>query len=262
MKYRFLIILASCLMVMSCNEDYPATFEGDAYLVFPMDDLGYSVYVQQHFNNFYYYGQDGVDRDTIYVPLNAFGSIPKEEIAVRLETFNSDTLSFPERIDSATENAISGVHYVPFESEEMINLLKYKANVMEDSIPIILLRDESLKETTFRLTFRLAEMENAKAADKDENRVVIYIADKISRPSNWDFWYFGTYGDVKLDFMINHSDLRWTEDDMEMVLNDSFLLAYYVYKFKEDLKKYNEELGADGPLREADGTVVTFDRTY
>ncbi len=105
-------------------------------------------------------------------------------------------------------------------------------------------------------------MEWWKEEEEAENRVVVYLADKVSKPSNWDAWYFGTYGDVKMDFMIRHSDLVWDKDDLQMVLDDDFLLAYYVYKFQEDLKKENEELGSNGPLREADGTVVSFDRVY
>ncbi|MFI1772440.1 DUF4843 domain-containing protein [Thalassobellus citreus] len=257
MKYRFLILII-LFATLSCSEDYPETYQGDAYLGFAIGPEDYRIYVQQYFNNFYYYDDSTVARDTVYVAMNAVGAIPNKDIAVKIKTFDSETRSYPERIDQTTENAVSGVHYVPFESDEMTNLLKFHANKMQDTIPIILLNDASLKETTYRLTFQLDNLENALVTDNDENRVVIYISNRVSKPSNWNDWEFGIYSDVKIDFMIRHSDLKWNEEDMEMVLNDAFLLSYYKYKFKEDLIKENEALGSDGPLVDANGQAIKF----
>lgn len=252
----FFLLLTLCFLFPSCKEDEPKVFSGDPFLAFSVDQS--NIYVQQHYSNFYYYDDQSIMQDTIYVPLVTLGSSAPADIAVKIEVFDSEDETYPERIDNTTENAVPGVHYLPFDSEAMVNLLTFHEDHMQDSIPVILLRDESLKETTYHLTFRLAPMDNAYVADNDENRVVIYIADRVSRPSNWDSWYFGDYGDVKLDFMIRHSDLKWDEEDMQMVLDDSFLLAYYLYKFEEDLAKENEALGDAAPLREKDGTVVAF----
>lgn len=254
-KYSF-FAAAFFLLTVACQEDYPEVYNGAPFLTFPTDEHGYNYYVQQHFHNFYYFDDETILRDTAYIPLAAMGTIPPHDIGVKLEVFNSDTLSYPERIDQTTEDAIPGVHYVPF--DEMGDAFTFHAEHMQDTIPIVLLRDASMKHTTYRITFRLTAMDYAAPADPYDHRVVVYIADKISMPSNWDAWRFGTYGDVKLDFMIRHSDLKWDDDDMTMVLNDSFLLAYYVYKFKNDLIKENEALGDAAPLREADGTVVAF----
>lgn len=256
-KYSFLL-LSLCLLLPACEEDQPKVFVGEPYLTFPMDDNGYSIYVQQHYSNFYYLNDQSVLRDTIYVPLVTMGSFSVSDIPVKLEVFDSEDETYPERIDNTSVNAEAGVHYLPFDSDEMGNLLTFRADRLQDSIPVIILRDPSMQDSTFRLTFRLAPMDNAQVADKDENRVVIYLSDRVSRPSNWDYWYFRDYGDVKLDFMIRHSDLKWDEKDMEMVLGDSFLLSYYLYKFREELIKENEALGDAAPLREKDGTVVAF----
>lgn len=263
MKYQYiltLILLGS--LFAACKEEYPTEYSGDPYLLFPTDENGTNIYVQSHYSNFYYYQDESITRDTVYIPLVTMGAIADEDLIVKMEIFDGDTMSYPERIDEDTKNAIAGVHYVPFDDEEMYENLIFHEGKMQDTIPLIILRDPSLKESTYRITFKLIDSENSIAADQTENRVVVYLADKVSKPSNWDAWYFGTYGDVKMDFMIRHSDLVWDKDDLQMVLDDDFLLAYYVYKFQEDLKKENEELGSNGPLREADGTVVSFDRVY
>ncbi len=262
MKYQYLILFIISSLLFSCEEDYPEDYKGKPYLIFEPDVNVGNIYVQKHYNNFYYYQDESITRDTVYIPLSTMAAIADEDLKVSLEAFDSDTLTYPERIDSETINAIPGVHYVPFDDEEVSKNLVFNKGKMQDTIPLIILRDPSLKQATYRLTFRLIDSENSIAADKAENRVVVYISDKVSRPSNWDTWEFGVYGDVKMDFMIRHSELVWDEDDVERVLDDSFLLAYYIFKFKEDLKKENEALGDNGPLKEADGTVVSFDRIY
>ncbi len=261
MKYQYILLAILSSILFSCEEDYPAVYSGDPYLLIESDLISGNIYVQKHYSNFYFLQDESVMRDTVYVALATMAAIPSEDLQIKMEAFDSDTLSYPERIDEGTINAIPGVHYVPFEDPAYDDVV-FHSGRMQDSIPIIVLRDPSLKETTYRITFRLLDSENALAADKRENRAVVYIADKVSKPVNWNSWYFGTYGDVKMDFMIRHSDLVWDEDDMQMVLDDDFLLSYYVYKFQDDLKKENELLGDDAPLTEADGTVVSFDRVY
>ncbi len=259
MKKHYLLSIFVILIFFSCKEDYPDVYSGSPYLKFATDDNGYNIYVQQHYYNFYYNDDKSLTRDTVYVPVDAIAAIPDEDLNVSIQVFDSDDETYSERIDEQTENAVSGTHYLPFDSDEMKNLLVFHKGRMQDTIPVILLNDASLTETTYRLTFRIQDSDNALTADNDENRVVIYISNRISKPSNWDSYYFGTYGDVKLDFMIRHSDRNWTDDDFDEVLNDSVLLNYYLYKFKNELIKENEELGDEGPLREADGTAVSFD---
>ncbi len=262
MKHQYILLILISGLWASCKQDYPEVYSGEPYLALTQDEDAGNIYVQEHYNNFFYYQDDSQTRDTVYIALSSMAAIADEDLIVKLEAFDSDTVSYPERIDEDTENAVPGVHYIPFEDDEIYSNLVFRSGRMQDTIPLILLRDASLKETTYRLTFRIIDSENALAADTKENRAVVYIADKVSKPSNWDAWEFGTYGEVKLAFMIRHSDLVWDEDDMEMVLEDEFLLAYYIYTFQEELEIENEALGEDGPLREADGTIVTFDKNY
>ncbi|RKD87885.1 DUF4843 domain-containing protein [Mangrovibacterium diazotrophicum] len=261
---KFSLILINAVIALAglftaCSEDYPAVYEGKPYLSFPLAEDGGNFYVQGLYQNFYYYDDESRTRDTVYVPLVSVAAIPTENLVVELNVFDSDTVSWSSQVDENTVNAVSGEDYLPFDSDEMKKNLVFHAGLMQDTIPVIILRNEAMKTKTFRLTFCLANSENALAADGEDNRVVIYITDRLSKPSNWDDYYFGAYGDVKLDFMIRHSDLKWNSEDLQSVLDDSFLTSYYKYKFKQDLIKENEALGADGPLREADGTVVSFE---
>ncbi|WP_321285431.1 DUF4843 domain-containing protein [uncultured Sunxiuqinia sp.] len=260
LKQYIIAICACCLVLSACQKDYPAVFEGKPYVRFQSDENESNIYVQQIYSNFFFHDDESRTRDTVYLSLASVGAIPNKDLKIDFEAFDSDTMSYPERIEENTLMAEAGKHYVSFDSEEMQNLLIFHGDIMQDTVPLIVLRDPSMKNNTYRLTIRLATTEDAQVADPIENRVVIYITDRVSKPSNWSLWDFGAYGDVKMAFMIRNSDLKWTEEDIDKVLEDSFLYSYYVYKFKELLKKENEALGSAGPLREADGTVVSFER--
>lgn len=258
LKLNILAVLAIALLFTACQEDEPEIYAGSPFFRFPIEEDGTNIYVQQHYQNFRYYIDEAITRDTIFIPVNAVAAIPQNDVRIHLEAFDSDTLTYPERIQSGAVNANPGVQYVSFDSEELDDLLTFQAGRMRDTIGIVVLREESMKSVTYKLTFRIANSEGAYVADGNENRVVVYTTDRLSQPSNWDKLQFGTYGDVKLDFMIRHSDLVWDYDDVERITSDEFLRGYYLYKFQQDLIKENEELGDEGPLQEADGTFVNF----
>ncbi|MCW3787766.1 DUF4843 domain-containing protein [Plebeiibacterium sediminum] len=263
MKYLIYIFLF-CVALTSCEEDYPKSYEGLPYIRFSTDEQATSVYVQHQYVNYLYLGDETIVRDTIDIPVEIVGAAPEQDLHLSLEAFDSDDLSYPERIDRNTINAEAGVHYVPFDDAEMSDLLTFHAGRMQDTISVIILRDATLQESTYRLTFKLSDSENSIVADNDENRAVVYMADRLSQPSNWSSLLFtlGNYGFVKHEFMIRHSDLIWNDEDVEMIANDSFLSSYYKYKFMQDLEAENEALGENGPLKEADGSVVTFQYSY
>jgi hypothetical protein len=116
---------------------------------------------------------------------------------------------------------------------------------------------------------RIADSDEVKAADHrsdtDDNVsfVALYIADCLSQPTNWDMWFFlGTYGTVKHDFIVRHSGKRWDYDFIKNL--DSNEKTYYLYKFRNELAKENTERLAQGlsVLSEKDGTPVDFPQSY
>lgn len=241
----------------SCEETAVEPYTGAPYVSFYAADNYYLKELQSYDRNFVYSSADRT-RDTVWVKLIARASIPTRDYRIAIRAYHSTSAYVEDRKD-----AEPGVHYVPFDSEEMQKHLIFHKGNMYDSIPIILLRDPSLKTEGYRLTIRVADSDEIKAADQlpddneDHTYVVIYTADTYIKPLNWDWSNLrvGVYGPEKHKFMIEHSDgARWDYDFISK-LDDADKL-YYAYKFYNDLEEYNRT--HDKPLTEADGSRVIF----
>ena len=255
--YWLLIILP---LLVACEQEQIKVDKTTPYVSFYAPKGYYMKLVQEYDYNFIY-ADDKVKEDTIWVKIISRAALPSKDMKVSLRAFNDTTdnlLSFL--------NADSGVHYKSF--QDMADKMILHKGQMLDSIPVVLLRDKSLKENGRRLTLRMADSEDRKAADQkadnDDSKmfVVIYISDGYSEPSNWR-WYmtqFGRYGKVKHEFMIKDSGQRWDAAFIEEIRQDPYDQIYYLYKFRNDLKDLNQRRAAEGkgPLAEADGSLVEF----
>lgn len=267
MKNLVNIAIMGALLFAACDEVEVQLYDGIPYVNFYDENGEYRQCVQTKQSNFYYYDDTKV-RDTVWFKLVSIATPPTTDVHVKLEAYTNTVTSTLQHLDDAE----AGVHYVPFDSDEMKELLVFHANQLYDSIPVILLRDASLKEVGRRLTFKVVDSDEIKASDQRENDVVdrifatLYMADCLSQPVSWSTWSFflGTYGQVKHDFMIRHSGERWDDEFIEANDLDSYttnsLQVYYKYKFRNELETENNERAAQGlaPLQESDGTVVTF----
>ena len=79
----------------------------------------------------------------------------------------------------------------------------------------------------------------------------------------WGFWnYFGTYGIVKHQFLIEQNGEKWDDDYIKSLMDgDSAYLTFLAQKMAQRLEEVNAERAAqgEGPLCEADGTPVSFE---
>lgn len=267
MKLHIIIATLAALWVFSsCEKTEVPIYDADAYVNF-YDSYGqYRQELQVKQVNFYY-GDTVRTRDTVWLKLVALGGTPKTDVHIKLRAYHNSITSTLQKLDDAE----SGVHYVPFESEEMQKLLIFHANQMYDSIPIILLRDPSIKEAGRRLTLQVVDSEDVKAADHrpddtyDRSFATVYTADCLSQPTLWAFGFFlGDYGPVKHEFMVRVSGERW--DDAFIKANnlnssdDVNLQTYWRYRFRNELEQENAERKAEGlgPLTEKDGKEVAF----
>lgn len=260
------MLLGLVLGLASCKEVEVGLYDEEPYFNFYDETGQYRLEVQCQQQNFYY-GSDERTRDTVWLQLVSVASVPKRDLSVKLRAYHNTTWSMLQSL----EDAESGVHYVPFESEEMKKLLVFHAGNLRDSIPIILLRDPSLKQAGRRLTLRVVDSENAKAADQREDTdidhafVTIYTADCLAQPTLWTQYFFlGAWGAVKHDFMIRHSGEKWDDEFIESTglsgYSASNLQAYYRYKFRNELTEENEKRVEAGlpRLAEANGLAVEF----
>lgn len=245
--FGFGIYLFLLLFCVACEEALPMFEEEQDRLNFyvePKKEIPTPVR-----KSFVYDPEDFV-RDTIYVPVVGMGFVRDYDRPIAFEQvmLNPDSVY----------NAEAGVHYVPFDDPEVKHLMVLPAGKASTDVPIIVLRDRSLRDTSSMLRLRFRENEYFKLGDLDRAEVLVEIGDMPMQPKR--FLLMGTYGKVKHRFLINTFGLRFDDEFFELVEKDPQLGRYYNTKAKEELKKLNAERATQGlgPLKEADGTEVKF----
>lgn len=233
-------------------------------------------------NSTFVYEAPAVVRDTVYIRLNTIGGITDHDRLVTLEqkkeydiTYVRDPLTNKVTDSTVKERpfqAIPGKHYVPLNDPSMQALLAIRANKAFDSLPIILLRDTSLKTNSYRL--RLRVVANAAFATGEAKAIekTIQFSDRLERFESWKvdngtapaYTTFGKYSVNKHQFMIDVLKTRIDEDWYKAI---ALAQAQQHYKnvLRDALAAFNTDpaniSSGKAPLREtSDPTspLVTF----
>lgn len=213
------------------------------------------------------YAGAAVTTDTIWVEVETMGFTSDKDRPVSLE-----------QLDTTACMAVPGKHYVAFDDPSMASYYVIPAGKARATLPIVVLRDASLKDTSVVLKFTFRENEYFHHGYPVFQTRVITITDRLSEPSAWNkqyyydpshpSWgtysfanYFGAYGPVKHQFLIDQNGKAWDDDYITSLMEgDSNYLNYLMQEMQKALAKLNAERQAQGldVLREADGTEVTI----
>ncbi len=213
-------------------------------------------------NYSFVYGSASLTQDTVWVEVESSGFLSENNRYFELK-----------QLTLGTSDAVSGKHYNSFEDPEMKRHFIMPGNSNIARVPIVLFRDASLKDMDYSLSFTFSTNENFGPSIPSRSRMTIVISDRLVKPVNWALYagyYFGDYGPVKHQFMINISGEKWDDDYLANVIgfvsagtNQNYDPGYSSYLTTFFAKKLEEEniqrvsLGLD-VLRESDGTIVTF----
>jgi hypothetical protein len=263
-----LIFAMTLLLAMaSCEKDLPLYSDSTCRLNFyygldSRADFDSALAVSSF--SFVYGGSD-VARDTMWFKVQTMGFVSDQDRPISLV-----------QVDTTANKAVAGKHFVAFDDPSIAEYYKIPAGKAMTSIPVILLRDASLKDTSVVLKFRFKDNEYfTKGYDEYQTRVIVFT-DRMAEPAKWNYPYpyygtytirlasfFGTYGVVKHQFLIDHTGKKWDDDFIEQLMTgDSNYLQYLAQKMRADLVTLNAERAAKGlgDLSEADGTPVSFDK--
>jgi hypothetical protein len=250
---KYILWIVVLVIFASCAKKDLITFNEINRLQFIGDTLTYQSFV---------YKKASVTKDTVYLTIRTIGNISKTDRTINIEQI----------IEKNQDNtAIPGTHYIAFNDPEISKHLLIKANTVETKIPIILLRDASLDNASFRLRVRILKNEFFKIEDVIDLERLIIFSNMLSRPASWgNYWwdtiyeYFKAYGVVKHRFMIENNpgtipiDDKFFSEYLKLEGKwDHPKLSYYQSAFKIALNKYNKE-HPDNPLREApkEGQII------
>jgi hypothetical protein len=246
MKNKIIIwSCAACLAFASCEEKVVHKYESENSVYFYRGAELYNTFVQYDslIYNFVEKKSDRL-RDTVRVRVRTAGFLSDRDREVQLVQINhGDSLA-----------AVAGKHYIGFDDPEMAGRLLIPAGSIQADLPVVLLRDASLRSREMRIEIELRENGHFKIVMPDLSRFVIKFTDMIARPANWETsWrpYLGEWGPEKMRFLVEYVGVA----DFEGQHGASDML-YYRSKAIEKLIEYNNTHAT--PLTEADGTLVSF----
>jgi hypothetical protein len=193
----------------------------------------------------FYYEDATVKEDTVFFDIYAIGGTAKNDRSFTLQQ---------EQLPN-TLNAVAGTHYVAFSDARVSKHYTIKAGTVHARVPVIVLRDPSLKTATPVLKFKVTDDTNFKIGEVSNIWRKVLITDRLSQPPAWTG--FGTYSVVKHKFMIDVTGEKWDQDFFLFVRADFGLQGYYVAVVKTALIDYN--LAHPGnPLKDENGELVVI----
>lgn len=266
-------LLCAAGALTSCEKDLEVFSDNTCRLNFHYDGVeSRSQFKEQMAVNSYsfVYGSAELDNDTIWYEVETMGKVSNSDRTVTLEQI---------QVEDA-DNAVAGTHYVAFNDATLADKYVIPAGKTRAKLPVVMLRDASLKESTVTLKFRIKPNGNFVEGYPEFQEQTLTFTDQLAEPSIWskrfpypdypdyDFGfsdYFGTWGPVKHNFLIEETGQKWDDEYIDGLMNgDGGYYTYMIRKMAKRLEQVNAERAAQGldPLAEADGTPVTIIDPY
>lgn len=255
-KLSYIGALLAMLAMTACTENEMEGYTNDPAIYFLNgktyeDDgtQGASTPLQRDsINQSFFVCNDDVKREVVYVFVKTMGMLSDTDRPVSLVQTNS----------GADNAAVPGVHYVPFDDPEVAGNMVIPAGKSYAKIPVILLRDKSLQTSEKRLELTVGQNDYFRPGIDQYRNFVITTTDLAVKPARWDRgwkYYFGpTFGSVKFKFIINATGYT----DWENLPSDYSYIKWLQTTVLQAFYDYNQQ-HPDEPLKEADGTLVTFE---
>ena len=255
-KIIYTIVGIFCLMgcLTSCEKDLPLYDTPDNRLYFDIYGVTGDTLV-----NYSFYYNTGIQKDTVWIKLHTIGFASDANRPFELE-----------QVLTGENDAQAGVQYVAFDNPEVQKYYYIPAGQATARVPVIVLRDASLKQKQYMLKFKIKPNREFIEGFQGKRTMYITISDFLSKPSGWGYYcnyLFGEYGIAKHQFMIEATGKKWDSAylneihvESNMGDRDSGLMNYLNGFLRNALSEYNAERQAQGlgNLTESDGTVVSF----
>lgn len=249
------MVVITVLTIISCKKDKYYLYNDAARLQFgPAPNLIYQTFynLADTLKPFtFYYDDAAVTQDTVYFDIYAIGG----------KTNNDRTFTLQQEQLPNTFNAVAGTHYIAFSNPQVSKHYVIKAGTVHTKLPVVLLRDASLKTSTPKLKFKIVSDGNFALGELSNIWRKIEFTDRLSQPSSWDAtitqFGFGKYSVVKHAFLIQETGEKWDNEFITKVYFGGGLLSYYQLLAKTALVDYNNA-HPGMPLKDETGELVIF----
>lgn len=236
------------MLFAACEEDLPTYDDPQAYLNFNYNSNNTDSVVNY---SFVYSG--GKERDTVWLTVTTMGQLSSQDRTFEIR-----------QVMTGDNDAVAGTHYVDLSSSEEQPYLVIPAGETTARVPIFVLRDASLDDGVYNLKLEIADNGTFKPGYKEQRYKTIAITSQLSKPTQWSRImdaYFGEWGAVKQQFMIDVTGERWDDSFIQGIISDYGMVSYERSRLIKALNEENERRAAAGEpyLQEKDGTLVSFE---
>lgn len=249
MKKSILFLLGSMMLlsIASCEKDLPVYEDSQAYL-----DFKYNSSKTDSLMNYSFVFSGGKSKDTVWVTLVTEGFVSNQNRSFELK-----------QVATGDHDAVPGKHYVDLASDSMKAYCVVPAGATTVKVPILVLKDDSESECAYNLRIEVKDNGTFKPGYKEQSYKLISISNVLSKPDAWGGamnYYFGTWGPVKHQFMIDITGEKWDDEFINANVYDYGYVSYTISKLDKALAEENAKREAAGQpyLQEADGTLVAF----
>ncbi|WP_164108533.1 MULTISPECIES: DUF4843 domain-containing protein [Sphingobacterium] len=253
--YSYFLIACISTMIYSCKKNPYMYFQDIARLQFGPDvsriyDNNYRLSDSLKRYTFYYEGKE-IQQDTVFFDLYASGGVSAHDRSFQL---------VQEDIPGVM-NAIPGKHYKAFSDPTVVTEYVINAGKVRASVPIVLLRDPSLKESTVSLKLKLVANDNFGLGETNNLWRKVEWTDRLSQPTQWDAsitqYHLGNYSIKKHQFIIDVTGQKWDDEFIKSIRTDNGLLSYWKSVISIAVVNYNIEHPGE-PLRDENRELIVF----
>lgn len=254
MKQIFTVAMLTALLA-ACQKDQYYLYNDIARLQFgPAPDRIYTTSFEMVDTlklYTFYYEPAAIAQDTVFFDIYAIGGVSGEDRPFVLEQVTLDSV----------ENAMPGIHYKAFSDPSLKDRYVIRAGEVHASVPVVLLRDISLKSRSVKLQIQVKANEQFLPGEIRKLWRRVEFTDMLSQPAAWNNsavqYYWGKYSRVKHAFMIEQTGEKWDEGFLTIANSDYALLTFWRLKLKTLLVDYNNAHPGD-PLTDEAGETVVF----
>lgn len=252
------------VLLTSCQQEEVHTYIGERFVQF-------KEYQNQGASYSFVYEGSEIQRDTFWIDAFCSGGLDETVRTYRLRQKEEYVFSYyydaaGAIIDSvlvkSKKQAVAGLHYVDFNDPMYLELCKIEGNVVNFKVPVIVLRDDPTLKTAARtLLIEFVQNEDFSPGDPNTKTFRLKISDVVEYPEAWSNYstrpdvigrnpYFGDYGKVKHQFMIDVTGKRWDNEFIDDLTLEEKL--FYKNMCAKELARVNAERAERGepPLME------------
>jgi len=251
---KMILLLMVTLTIASCKKDQYYLYNDVARIQFgpptnQIYDPAYNLADTLKPITFFY-DEPSVTEDTVFFDIYAIGRVANTDRSFTLEQVQLNN----------TLNAVPGTHYVAFNDPKASKYYVIKAGSSHTKVPIIVLRDPSLKNSTPVLKFNVVADGNFQNGEIKNLWRKVVMTDRLSQPAAWNATvtsFFGKYSVEKHKFMIETTGAKWDQVFFIYVLTDFSLVQYYQAIFQTAIVDYNKA-HPGAPKRDENQELITF----